>query len=107
MSRSTDRMAVTKLVALRRVERREDRAGQLVAALVQDAPLGDPGGRQPRHANPRVGRTGHHLDEGVGLQGAQHPAQLTGVHVQPRAQCPDLGTLDADLPQHPAGGERP
>ena len=39
--RSTDRIAVTQPLALGPTERREDRAGELVAAIVEDGPLGD------------------------------------------------------------------
>ena len=106
-SRSTSRIAATSCVALRGVERLEERPRQLVAAAVEHRALGRPRAASARAIRARAGPPpGRHRDEPGGLERAQQPAQVARVEVEPRAQLPQLAALGADLPQQPRLAER-
>ena len=95
-----------ELGALSVAKRCEDRHRELVAPLVQDRSLGEPPLGEPSDPHPPVGVAGRHRHEPVRLERPEHPAQLPGVHTQPRAEHHHLAALGADLPQQPRHRER-
>ena len=93
-------------LALRGRQRRQERRGELGRAAVEQRPLREPGGREPRgpHAAIAVALVdGHHP---VGLERAQQAAGVAGVEPEPAAQRAHLAPVRPDLPQHARLGER-
>jgi len=88
-------------------QRREQRAGELVGALVEQGALGAAGGRQAGNPNPPVAPARRQLDQPGGLERAQQPAQIPRVQPQARPQEPHLAAVEPDLPQQPRLAERP
>src|SRR4051794_12753023 len=84
-------------LALRAVERREDRAREVVAALVQQRAFGAARRRELRRSHAPIGGAGAHLDQAVGLERAQQPAGVPGVELEARAQRAHLAAVLAYL----------
>jgi hypothetical protein len=92
---------------LARAERREQRAREVVGALVERATLGPAGRGEPRDADPPVALAGRHRHEPVGFERAEQPAQIAGVEPQTRPQQPHFAPVAPDLPQQPRLAQRP
>ena len=86
---------------LARAQRCEQRGGEVVAAPVEDRSLRDPGRGQTCGPDPPVGLVRADGDHPRLLQGAQQPAEVSGVESEPGAQRAQVAPLGADLPQQP------
>ena len=87
--------------ALALAQRGEQRPGELVAAAIEQLPLGTAGGGEPNRPHAPVGRVRPDDDEPVLLERAHQAPEIAGVEVQPHAQGAHLGALVGHLPQHP------
>ena len=93
-------------VPLGRAERAEDRRGRLIRAPVKFGSLGQAAAGEPGRAHPAVRPAAVHGDQPVRLQRAEQPAQVPRVQVQTAPQRPDVGAVQADLPQQAGLPER-
>ncbi len=82
------------------VERLEHRQGQRVRQPVELGALGRARLAQASTPHPAVARSGLDDDQPRGLERAQQPARIPGIHAQPAAELAHLGAVGADLPQH-------
>ena len=58
-------------------------------------------------ANAPIVRTRLDLDQPFTFEGSQNAAHVSGIQAEPGSQLPDLGPLEADLPQRPRFHHRP
>src|SRR5437868_3706277 len=88
------------------IRRFEERARELVAAPVEQLPLGKPGPREPNRADTPVLLGRLDGDEPRRLERAKEAAEVARVEGEPRAEPPDVGAIDPDLPQQASLAER-
>ena len=95
-----------EVVSLPRRQRREQRGGEGVAAPVEQTPLGSTADGQAGDPDAAIPLAGGDLDEPLGLQSPQQPADVPGVEPEAFAQRPHIATVLTDLPQQPGCAER-
>ena len=93
--------------ALPCAERREQRRGEIVAALVQHGSLGTAGSRESRHANSMVGGVPLDGDHACRLERAQQAADIPGVQPELRPKRADISLAVPEFPEEPRLAERP
>ena len=105
MSRSTERIAATSSARCASSSGSRIEAASSSLRSSRSARSARPFSLEPRDPDATYHVSlGVRLDETVGLERAQHPAQLPRIHPEARAQHDDLGALGPDLPQQPGDG---
>jgi hypothetical protein len=61
---------------------------------------------EPNLANPAIVLTRPNDDQALRFERTQEAADVCGIELKPASQIPDVGPLDADLPQQPRFAKR-
>ena len=88
-----------------RRERLEDRVGQIIRQVIQDADLGAARSRDLRTSDATIVSGCGRDDEPFVLECPQHAAEVPGVQSESCSQLAHLRAVCADLPEQPIESE--